>query len=133
MQDLVVKSLDAGKHVFSEKPPGISLFEVKQMQAALYRNLGLKLKLGFNHRYHDAIIEAKRRIDTGQFVEILWMLGRYGKSVDKEYKNTWRANQLLAGGGILLDQGIHMLDLVLHFCGNFDEVKSFCSRQYYGL
>ncbi|OGV69571.1 MAG: hypothetical protein A2283_02075 [Lentisphaerae bacterium RIFOXYA12_FULL_48_11] len=131
IKDLVVSSLDEHKDVFCEKPPGISLAEVRDMRAALERNKGLKLKFGFNHRYHDAILEAKRRVDTGKYGRILWVRGRYGKSVDAQFAKTWRANRKLAGGGILLDQGIHMLDLFLLFCNNFDEVKAFSSSQYW--
>jgi predicted dehydrogenase/phosphoheptose isomerase len=131
IKDLVVAALDNGKHVLCEKPPGVSLADVEQMKAALNRHPGLKLKFGFNHRYHDAILEAKRRIDSGSLGRVLWLRGRYGKSVDQNFAKTWRANKRLAGGGILLDQGIHMLDLFLLFCSGFDEVKAFASNQYW--
>jgi predicted dehydrogenase len=131
IKDLVVDALDANKHVLAEKPPGTSLTQVEEMRTAHERHPELKLKFGFNHRYHDAIMEARERVETGIYGKILWMRGRYGKSVDENYANTWRGNKELAGGGILLDQGIHMLDLFLHFCGNFEEVKSFCSSQYW--
>jgi 1,5-anhydro-D-fructose reductase (1,5-anhydro-D-mannitol-forming) len=133
IRDLVVKALDHGKHVFAEKPPGTSLKQVQDMKMALKRNPGLVLKFGFNHRYHDAIIEAKKRIETGDYGNILWVRGRYGKSVDQSFKTQWRAKKEFAGGGILMDQGIHMLDLFVHFCGNFEEAKSFCSDKYWKL
>lgn len=133
ISDMVVKALDAGKHVFSEKPPGRTMDEVRAMQAASERHPELKLKFGFNHRYHDAVMEAKKRIGTGRFGQILWMRGRYGKSVDEDFKNTWRADKEKAGGGILLDQGIHMLDLFTHFCGDFQQVKAFADKQYWDL
>jgi predicted dehydrogenase len=130
---LTIKALEAGKHVFAEKPPGMSTKELMQMKEVSQKHPDLTLKFGFNHRYHDAIMEAKRQIETGKFGEILWMRGRYGKSVDENFKDEWRAKKDLAGGGILLDQGIHMLDLFLHFCGDFDEAKSFCSKNYWKL
>ena len=65
--------------------------------------------------------------------EILWMRGRYGKSVDKDFCNTWRAKKELAGGGIFLDQGIHMLDLFLMMVGDFDEVKADVSNLFWKL
>jgi 1,5-anhydro-D-fructose reductase (1,5-anhydro-D-mannitol-forming) len=133
IKDLVVASLNQGKHVLCEKPPGISLADVQAMRQALDVRPGLKLKFGFNHRYHDAILEAKRRIDSGKLGRILWLRGRYGKSVDPHFAKTWRADKRLAGGGILLDQGIHMLDLFLYFCANFDEVKAFTSNQYWNF
>lgn len=133
IKDLVIASLKQGKHVFAEKPPGVSLQEVLEMKetSALYPHL--KLKFGFNHRYHQTVKLAKEKICSGNYGEILWMRGRYGKSVDEDYQNTWRAKKEMAGGGILLDQGIHMLDLMLNFVDDFDEVKSFCQKQYWGL
>ena len=133
IKDLVVQALDAGKHVFAEKPPGRTYAEVLEMEGALLRTPKQKLKFGFNHRYHDAVMEAKRRIDSGLYGRILWLRGRYGKSVDENFKSTWRADKKLAGGGILIDQGIHMLDLFLHMCGDFQDAKAFCDKQYWGL
>lgn len=131
IKDIVVKSLDSGKHVFAEKPPGVSYSEVEEMIGAEKRNPGKILKFGFNHRCHDSVLLAKQRIDSGEFGKVLWMRGRYGKSVDENYQNDWRSRKELAGGGILLDQGIHMLDLLMMFGGGFNEVKSYCSNLYW--
>lgn len=130
---LTIAALKAGKHVISEKPPGMTLAQTLEMKAALNSMPGLKLKFGFNHRYHDAVIEAKKRVDSGTYGKILWMRGRYGKSVDESFKDSWRAKREFAGGGILLDQGIHMVDLFLHFAGDFEEAKGFIDNQYWGL
>ncbi|NQT02649.1 MAG: Gfo/Idh/MocA family oxidoreductase, partial [Planctomycetes bacterium] len=91
------------------------------------------LMYGFNHRHHDSVIRMKEIIDSGEYGRILWMRGRYGKSVTEDYFNQWRAKKELAGGGILLDQGIHMLDLFMHFAGDFDSVKSEVSNLYWKL
>ena len=88
---------------------------------------------GFNHRHHGAVIKMKEEIDTGKYGKVLWMRGRYGKSVDEGYFNTWRVNKELAGGGILIDQGIHMLDLFNHMAGGFDEAHAFVSNLYWHL
>ena len=133
IRDMVVQSLDSGKHVFAEKPPGVSSFQVREMMAAEARNPGKKLMFGFNHRHHESVLTAKRHIDSGDYGRILWMRGRYGKSVDESFYENWRADRSLAGGGILMDQGIHMLDLLMFFAGGFDEVKSFCSNLYWNL
>lgn len=133
IKDMVISTLENGKHVFAEKPPGISLLEVHEMKKAAQKFPHLKIKFGFNHRYHQTVMLAKERIISGNYGDILWMRGRYGKSVDEDFKNTWRAKKEMAGGGILLDQGIHMLDLMLHFIDDFHEVKSFCQKQYWGL
>jgi Predicted dehydrogenases and related proteins len=88
---------------------------------------------GFNHRHHESIKKIKSMIDSGASGKILWMRGRYGKSVDETFYQNWRSKRALAGGGILLDQGIHMLDLFLNLAGDFDEVKAFVSNVYWSL
>ena len=125
----VIACLEAGKHVFCEKPPGINLSEVLAMKEAMLKS-GCKLMFGFNHRHHQSIIKAKEEMDSGRFGEVLWMRGRYGKSVPENFYRDWRSKKESAGGGIFLDQGIHMLDLFIHLVGKFDEVKSFVSNLY---
>ena len=88
---------------------------------------------GFNHRHHDSVKRAKELIDSGVYGRLLWMRGRYGKSVDESFYENWRAKRELAGGGILIDQGIHMLDLFLMMAGGFDEVHAFVSNLYWKL
>ena len=127
---IVVKGLKAGKNVFAEKPPGISVEEVKLMIAA-EKETGKVLKFGFNHRYHPAIIKAKKLVDSGDLGKILWMRGRYGKSVEPDFDKSWRARKKFAGRGILMDQGIHMLDLFQYFCDDFNEAKAFSSNLYW--
>lgn len=128
---VVVAALDAGKHVFCEKPPGRNMDDVEQILAAERRNPGLILKFGFNHRYHYGIGEAKRIVDSKQYGEILWMRGVYGKGESSAQGEEWRNMPEIAGGGILLDQGIHMLDLFRFFCGDFIEIKSMCTTAYW--
>ncbi len=130
--DVAVAALDAGKHVFCEKPPGTCLEDVERIMAAERRNPDRVLKIGFNHRYHFAVMEAKRRVESGEYGRILWMRGVYGKGQGSAgYPNVWRADPALSGGGILLDQGIHMLDLFRHFGGEFAEVKSMCATAFW--
>ena len=88
---------------------------------------------GFNHRHHDSIKKMKQIVDGGKLGKILWMRGRYGKEVDEDYFKGWRAEPKLAGGGIMLDQGIHMLDLFLHFAGDFDEIYSIVSNLHWKM
>lgn len=130
IKDAVVMALESGKHVFTEKPPGTSVKQVKEMIKAQKKS-GKVLKFGFNHRYHPAIIKAKDLVDSNEFGDILWMRGRYGKNVSPDFDDNWRAKKKYAGGGILMDQGIHMLDLLLYFGNNFDEVKAFASNLYW--
>lgn len=129
--DVVVAALEAGCHVFSEKPPGRDLADVHRIREAEARHPGQKLKFGFNHRYHGAVRQALSLVRTGALGRLLWIRGVYGKSGGDGFEEGWRSNREIAGGGILLDQGIHMLDLFRAFCGEFIEVKSFVSRSFW--
>lgn len=126
--NIVISALNQKKHVFCEKPPGRTVEDIKNIIKNEKKNNGLKLKFGFNHRYHDSVIEAKSIIDSGRLGKILWMRGIYGKSGGNNFDKIWRSNRGISGGGILLDQGIHMVDLFRMFCGEFQEVKSFVTN-----
>jgi 1,5-anhydro-D-fructose reductase (1,5-anhydro-D-mannitol-forming) len=128
---LTIRALKAGKHVFCEKPPAFTAYEVEEIQKAEAHSNNKKLMYGFNHRHHDSIIRMKEVVDSGKFGKIIWMRGRYGKSVTKDYFDEWRAKKELSGGGILIDQGIHMLDLFLYLGGNFDKIKAEISNMYW--
>ena len=117
--------------MFCEKPPAFTADDVRDIME-VERASGKVLMYGFNHRQHPAIIKMKELVDGGYYGRILWMRGRYGKSVDGDYLSGWRAKKELAGGGILLDQGIHMLDLMLHLSQEpFDEVHALVSNLYW--
>lgn len=130
---LCIEALRAGKHVFSEKPPGFNADQVRDVMAAERAAAGRKLMYGFNHRHHPSILRMKQIVDAGEMGNVLWMRGRYGKEVDPSYFDGWRAKPELAGAGILLDQGIHMVDLMLHLGGGFDEVSAFVSNLFWKI
>ena len=129
---LTIKCLKAGKNVFCEKPPAFTAKDVKEIQAVEKESKKV-LMYGFNHRYHDSIKQMKKFIDERKFGKVLWIRGRYGKSVDDKYYKTWRAEKELSGGGILIDQGIHMLDLFIYLGGDFDTVHASVSNLYWNL
>jgi len=131
--DIVITALNMNKHVFCEKPPGRSVADIKKIIAAEKRHKKQVLKFGFNHRYHGAILDAKAAIDSGKFGKIMWMRGIYGKSGGIGFENQWRSDRKNSGGGILLDQGIHMLDLFRYFVGDFSEIKSFVNTSYWQI
>ena len=129
--EVTIAGLERGLHVFCEKPPGRDVEDVKKVMAAEKRSPGILLKYGFNHRYHDSVREALRIIKSGKLGEIINVRGVYGKSKIIPFTGQWRAERKYAGGGILLDQGIHMVDLMRLFCGEFVEVKSYISNSYW--
>jgi predicted dehydrogenase len=128
---VVVAALDAGKHVFAEKPPGRTLADVAAIRAAEARHPTLRLKFGFNHREHESVRLAAALVRDGELGHLLWMRGIYGKAGGPDFTKDWRVDAAVAGGGILLDQGIHMVDLFRVFVDDFDEVKSFVGRQFW--
>ena len=131
--EIVTSALERGIHVFCEKPPGRNLDDVIVMQEAERANPGTKLKFGFNHRYHEAVREAKSIVDSGRLGKIMWIRGIYGKAGGPLYDKNWRNYGEMSGGGILIDQGIHMLDLIRMFCGDFDIIHSLMSHSYWQI
>ncbi|MDG2348884.1 MAG: Gfo/Idh/MocA family oxidoreductase [Gammaproteobacteria bacterium] len=127
---LTKMALGLGKHVFCEKPPTFTANEMREIRQVESVS-GKKLMYGFNHRHHESIIKMKEMVDSKHYGRILWMRGRYGKSVDTSFYSTWRSQKKYSGGGILMDQGIHMVDLFLHLAGQFDESKSYLSNLYW--
>jgi len=129
--ECTISGLERGLHVFCEKPPGRSVQDIRDVIATEKVRQHLKLKYGFNHRYHDSVMEAKNVIESGQYGEVINLRGIYGKSNIIPFDKGWRAERQYAGGGILLDQGIHILDMIRHFVGEFEEIKSFVSNSYW--
>tara|TARA_B100000787_G_scaffold169862_1_gene162606 strand:- start:1195 stop:2217 length:1023 start_codon:yes stop_codon:yes gene_type:complete len=129
--EATIMGLSNNLHVFCEKPPGRNVKDIKNVIKIEKKNKHLKLKYGFNHRYHKSIIEAKKIIDSGTFGEIINFRGVYGKSKIIPFSGEWRSKRKEAGGGILLDQGIHMLDMILYFSNEFDKVYSFIANNFW--
>ena len=130
---LVKQALEAGKHVFAEKPPALNGDQMQEIVELAKRYPNQKLMYGFNHRHHQSIQKMKSIIGSGEMGKVLWLRGRYGKEVDETYFDTWRARKEEAGAGIMLDQGIHMLDLFLYLSGGFDQVHAFVSNLYWKI
>lgn len=129
--DATIGGLERGMHVFCEKPPGRTVDDIRRVIAVEHAHPTLKLKYGFNHRYHDSVREAKRIIDSRQYGHLVNLRGVYGKSSIIPFSGGWRSERATAGGGILLDQGIHMLDMMRYFAGDFEEIRSFVSNEYW--
>jgi predicted dehydrogenase len=131
--DLAVRALQTGKHVFAEKPPGRCVADVERIRDIERRFPELRVKFGFNHREHDSVRMSRSLIASGEFGRLMWMRGTYGKAGGLGYEGDWRADPEIAGGGILLDQGIHMLDLFRLFVDDFSEVKSFVEQTFWSV
>lgn len=126
-----IRALNAGKHVFCEKPPAVNVEEQLRVIEAEIASKKI-LKYGFNHRFHFSVIEAKKLVDNGSMGKLLWMRGVYGKAGSIDFDKNWRNYKNYSGGGILLDQGIHMLDLFRYFSGNeFECLSSYLTKSYW--
>ncbi len=132
--DIVCAALEHGKHVFCEKPPGRTIADIERIMAAERANPHLKLQFGFNHRFHYAVMEARNMVDSGIYGKVLWARGVYGKMGGADFEQIWRNDPEEAGGGILLDQGIHMLDLFCYFLGgDFNDIQSFVQTMHWKI
>ena len=122
LADLTIKALKAGKHVLVEKP-GCTNF--KELEKIKYYSKKFKkcVKIGFNHRYHPSIIKAKKICENGDIGRILYIRGNYGHGGRYGYEKEWRFNKYLSGGGELIDQGIHLIDLSSLFIGQFNKIQ----------
>ena len=120
IEGITVNSLKLGKQVLAEKPLGRNAEEAKNMVNTAKRH-GKILKTGFNHRFHPAIIKAKELFDNGEIGKLMFIRGRYGHGSRPGMEKEWRSSKDLCGGGELLDQGVHLIDLSLWFGG---EIRS---------
>ena len=121
VKDIVILALKKGKYVLAEKPLGRNAQEAKEMVQAVKSNK-LILKTGFNHRFHPAIWKAKELFDIGEIGKLLFIRTRYGHGGRTGMENEWRASKELCGGGELLDQGVHLIDLSRWFVGEIQSV-----------
>jgi len=129
----VRRALESGKHVLCEKPPAKNLNEFNKLIEPYTDNKKI-LKYGFNHRFHYSVMEAKKLISSGIYGKILWMRGVYGKAGSIDFNKNWRNYKKYSGGGILLDQGIHMLDLFMHLSNeNFEVVHSVLTKSFWDI
>ena len=131
--EVTIAGLDAGLHVFCEKPPGRSVDDISRVIAHERQHPNLKLMYGFNHRYHDSVQDAVKILRSRELGRIINMRGMYGKAKLVTFNQPdWRTKREIAGGGVLLDQGIHMVDLMRLFAGEFVDVHSFVSNSHWG-
>lgn len=131
--EVTIAALNKGMHVFCEKPPGRNVEDILRVIECEKLHSNLKLMYGFNHRYHESVKDALQLIQSGVFGQIINMRGVYGKSKLITFNQPdWRIKREIAGGGVLLDQGIHMVDLMRLFAGEFSEVQSYISNSHWG-
>lgn len=133
LAELIFRSLKERKFVFVEKPAAKNSFELDKIIKAFRDEALKKVRVGFNHRYHPAIQKAKEIVDRGELGRLMFIRARYGHGGRLNYHKEWRANPQISGGGELIDQGVHLIDLARYFLGNFSEIDGFAHTYYWDM
>lgn len=130
LSKIAVSAIKADKHVLVEKPGARNIDELQKIVKA-YQMKKVVVMFGFNHRYHPAILKAKALIDYNKFGKVLFIRARYGHGGRLGYEKEWRFKKDISGGGELLDQGSHLIDLVNFFCGRMNNVVGLISHLFW--
>lgn len=113
----------AGRHVLVEKPAGRSVDEIRRIEAAASAS-GVKVRVGYNHRFHPALQRSRQLVDSGEIGPLHTVRARYGHGGRPGYGAEWRSRRQISGGGELIDQGTHLIDLARWFLGDLVRVAA---------
>ena len=129
---LTLQAIRAGKHVLVEKPAARSADELQPVAAEAQR-LGRLVRVGFNHRYHRAFRKARELVTSGALGPLMFLRARYGHGGRLGYEKEWRALPEISGGGELVDQGVHLIDLSRMFLGDFSDVQGHAATFFWKM
>lgn len=132
LAELTIAAVRGGKHVLVEKPAARNTAEIESLVDEA-RRLGRVVKVGFNHRFHPAFRKAREIFDSGELGPLMFIRGRYGHGGRIGYDREWRADPVMAGGGEMLDQGVHLIDLARWFAGDFSDVSGHVITSYWDM
>lgn len=132
LAEVSAAAIRAGKHVIVEKPAGISVKQLDEL-ITLADKHKVCVRVGFNHRYHPAFTKAREIFDSGIMGEMMFVRARYGHGGRVGYDKEWRADPKLSGGGELIDQGIHLIDLAGWFLGDFTKVDGHAATFFWNM
>jgi predicted dehydrogenase len=132
LAEIARAAIVAGKHVLIEKPGARHPAQLRDLQelAAQHR---VRVRVGFNHRYHRALQQARQLVDSGAVGQLMFLRARYGHGGRVGYESEWRAQPVAAGGGELADQGVHLIDLARWFLGDFREVSGYAATYFWDM
>ena len=131
LSKITVQALLSGKHVLVEKPAGLDSLEIKKI-INIQKEVNKVVMVGFNHRYHPSIIKAREIISSGKLGELMFIRGRYGHGGRVGYDKEWRSLPE-KGGGELLDQGPHLIDISRLILGDFVEQSGFIHTYFWDM
>ena len=132
LAEVTLAAVSAGKHALVEKPGARRARELDPVIEAAKRAQVL-VHVGFNHRYHPALRRAKDLSTQGAIGELMYLRGRYGHGGRVGYDKEWRAKPALSGGGQLVDQGVHLIDLASWFLGDFQRVQGLAHTYFWDM
>lgn len=132
LAEIVAGAIEAGKHVLVEKPGARHVDELRSLPG-LAEQRGVLVHVGFNHRYHRALRLARQIVDSGALGPLMFVRARYGHGGRIGYDREWRAKPQLSGGGELIDQGVHIIDLARWFLGDFAEVEGYAHTYFWDM
>jgi predicted dehydrogenase len=132
LAEITMAAIGAGRHVLVEKPAARFAAELEPVAIEAARRKVL-VRVGFNHRYHAALRKARELVDAGELGELMFIRGRYGHGGRIGYDREWRADPKLSGGGELIDQGPHLIDLCRWFLGDFTTVQGIADTFYWDM
>ena len=132
LSEIIIQAYKKNKHILVEKPGAINLKEIIKIKSIIKKNR-IKIRVGFNHRYHPSIIKAQKIIKSGIIGKPMYLRARYGHGGRPKYEKEWRAKPKISGGGELIDQGSHLIDLSRLFLGEFYKIKSFINTFFWKM
>jgi predicted dehydrogenase len=132
LAEVSAAAMRAGKHVMVEKPAGISVRQIDEL-IDLEKKRGVCVRVGFNHRFHPGFRKAREIFESGVMGELMFLRSRYGHGGRIGYDKEWRADPKLAGGGELIDQGIHLIDLARWFLGDFKRIDGHADTYFWDM
>ena len=122
----------AGRHVLIEKPGAIRAAELRELRSVAAAS-GARVRLSYNHRYHPALQKARELVDAQALGPLMFLRARYGHGGRTGYDREWRADPKQSGGGELIDQGVHLIDLAGWFLGDFPVVEGHAATYYWDM
>lgn len=129
---ITLAAVRAGKHVLVEKPGALNPAQLREIQEAAKQSR-VRVRIGYNHRFHPALQKARALIDDGALGPLMFLRGRYGHGGRKGYDREWRADPAQSGGGELIDQGVHLIDLAGWFLGEFPKVDGHAATYFWDM
>jgi predicted dehydrogenase len=129
---IALAAVQAGKHVLAEKPGALNAAQLRTIREAAQKSAA-RVRLGYNHRFHPALQKARELLDSGALGPLMFLRARYGHGGRKGYDREWRADTTLSGGGELIDQGVHLIDLAGWFLGELPTVDGHAATYFWDM